>query len=479
MSLKEKRIKKYHAQGWSIRKIAIHLNLSRYEVAKNVNPGNESKKGRNEIYSILEPHREEILSWTNDHKIPAKIIHKRIAEKGIDISYPSVTRYLKTLRKPEVYVPVVTAPGEEGQVDFGYLGLFNKGGKKIKVWVFNMVLSYSRYAFYKIVTDQTVPTFLNCHADAFEFFKGVPGCIKIDNLGAGVLEADFYEPSIQKRYEEFLSYYGATCVTARICRGQDKGKVEAGIKYVKTSFLKRIDHTEFDKLSGDLFQWIKTKCNLRVHGTTKKIPQDQYLKIEKAALISLPDERYKPVEFEERKVNSYGHVYFRKNHYSVPHHYAGETVLLESNGTTVKIFKDEKLLAIHVICNEAGQFITIEQHKPFHKRLRTEAWYLEQSGQIGEHVIRIMTLMQSERPFHWKQMMKGIFALTKAYSNAQINKACEMAVLSAVCTYKKVRLNCEKYRHQQEQPKTIRGVNGYCRDLSIYDQLISQPNFTE
>ena len=295
---KEKKIRSLLDEGLSIRKISKCLSISRYEVNKIISGGANSVAETATAFSQLGEHREDIVRWMQEQELTAMLIHKRILKKKVDVSYSSLVRFLKTIQKKEVYVPVITMPGEEAQVDFGYFGHFIKEEKKIKVWVFNMLLSYSRYAFYKIVTDQSIPTFLNCHTEAFEFFKGVPASVKIDNLGAGVLEADFYEPTMQKRYTEFLAHYGTTAVTTRICRGQDKGKVEAGIKYVKNNFLKSISHDQFDRLSTDLFTWVKNQCNLRTHGTTKKIPLDQYLKIEKAALISSPEERYKLMELQ-------------------------------------------------------------------------------------------------------------------------------------------------------------------------------------
>jgi transposase len=87
-----------------------------------------------------------------------------------------------------------------------------------------MVLSHSRYSYNEIVLNQSVSTFIRCHIHAFEYFGGVPEVIKIDNLKAGVITPSFYEPVIQYQYAEFLSHYGSSPVTARINRGQDKGK---------------------------------------------------------------------------------------------------------------------------------------------------------------------------------------------------------------------------------------------------------------
>jgi len=149
--------------------------------------------------------------------LTAKIIWQQLMlEYKADISYHTISKYVKRLKQTEVFIPVHSLPGEEAQVDYGYLGQFMKDGKLIKVWCFSMVLSYSSYAYYEIVTDQTLKSFFLSHIHAFEVFDGVPKIVKIDNLKAGVLKPDFYQPAIQNQYAEFLHYHISAPVTARV-----------------------------------------------------------------------------------------------------------------------------------------------------------------------------------------------------------------------------------------------------------------------
>jgi len=111
---------------------------------------------------------------------------------GCGISYSSVKHYIAKLKvSKKICVRFHSEPGEEAQVDFGYVGLMPslQNGKKKKAWAFNMRLSYSRLDYYEIVFDQKVETFIQCHEDAFRSFGGVPKVVKIDNLKAGILEA--------------------------------------------------------------------------------------------------------------------------------------------------------------------------------------------------------------------------------------------------------------------------------------------------
>ena len=261
-------------KGYSQRAISRELGISRKTVKKYFDEINNTgiQVPKIEKTKKLDTYHEAIKEWYQQGLTGVLIQEKLQKEKGIKISYPSVSRYLKRFKTSEVYIPLIAKPGEEGQVDFGYLGRFVKDDKPVKVWAFSMVLSHSRYSYHCLVTDQSVDTFINCHIKAFEYFGAVPHTVKIDNLKAGVITPNFYEPTIQTHYAEFLQYYNCAPITARVRRGQDKGKVEAGVKYVKMNFLKRVEHKDFYRLEKELLDWTTNIANKRLHGTTKKIP---------------------------------------------------------------------------------------------------------------------------------------------------------------------------------------------------------------
>jgi len=152
------------------------------KVIKNAEKGIEKPK-YNERGSIIEPYRDEVIKLL-ERGLTGVRIHEELKYMGFEGSYSAVRRYLENMKKiTDIFVRVNTLPGEEAQVDFGYVGITRDDtGKNRKTWVFNMRLSYSRYDFYCKVYDQRVETFIRCHIDAFEFFGGVPEVVKIDNL---------------------------------------------------------------------------------------------------------------------------------------------------------------------------------------------------------------------------------------------------------------------------------------------------------
>ena len=157
----------------------------------------------------LDFYREEILKLM-EIGLNGVCIHKELLKKGVTVGYSTVKGYMSQIKKRDnIFIRIHTKPAEEAQVDFGYVGRTkDNDGKMRKTWVFHMKMSHSRKDFYKKVYNQRVETFIECHEEAFRYFGGVPECVRIDNLKAAVLQANFYKPIYQRLYKSFADYYG-------------------------------------------------------------------------------------------------------------------------------------------------------------------------------------------------------------------------------------------------------------------------------
>ncbi len=197
------------------------------KVIKNLGKGIETPEYRTRE-TLIDDHRNKLLELL-EKDLSAVRIHEELLLEGFKGSYSTVRRYVgKLKRKENIFIRIHTEPGEEAQVDFGYLGMSpDDSGKAKKTWIFNMRLSYSRLDYYEKVYDQKVETFVKCHINAFEFFGGVPKYVKIDNLKAAILEASFYEPIYQQTYKDFSEYYNFKPLPCRVASPNDKGKVES------------------------------------------------------------------------------------------------------------------------------------------------------------------------------------------------------------------------------------------------------------
>jgi len=414
------------------------------KVIKNLQKGVEIPKYK-ERGSIIDPYKEKVIKMLEEGLSGVRI-YEELLKGGYPGSYPTVRRYIAKIKASEnIFIRINTPPGEEAQVDFGYVGITtDDSGKKRKTWVFSMRLSYSRYDYYQKVYDQKVETFIACHINAFEFFGGVPEVVKIDNIKAAILEANFYEPVYQKMYKHFADYYGFSPLPCRIYRANDKGKVESGIKYVKNNFFKGRSFTSGTELDRKLREWMD-KANRRIHGTIRKVPLEVFREKEKDKLKNLPDKRFALPKVGTRKVYHDCHIYVDYNYYSVPYQYIGQEVDIELTDNILRISKDEIDIAVHPVAAGKGNFSTIESHYPKHKRMTDSEYqeiYRSKMAQIGSYAEKMFYRIVKDRPNHWGRTVKGILSLKGRYPKSIIEAACRRAYYFGAASYQIVKRIC-------------------------------------
>lgn len=396
---------------------------------------------------ILDLHRERIIEWFEKEGLNATKIFERLLQEGVKVGYTTVRDYLAGIKKrDDIFVRIQTLPGEEAQVDFGYVGLtVDNNCKKRKTWVFNMRLSYSRLDYYQKVYDQRVETFIQCHEGAFRYFGGVPEYVRIDNLKAAILEANFYEPVYQGLYSSFAAYYGFKPIPCRIRRPNDKGKVESGIKYVKYNFFLGRRFRNGDDLDIQLRYWLDNICNKRVHGTIRKVPQEVFKSEEKLKLRPLAPEGFRMPSVGHRKVYHDCHVFIDYSYYSVPFEYVGEVVDIEMTESLVRIFYRGTEIAVHPRVLERGKFQTNVNHYPKYKRFSNTEYqeiYQVKMAAIGPCVEQFFFLVLEKQPQGWMRTIQGILSLTKSYPKDIVNLACKRALAFGVCQYQVIKRIC-------------------------------------
>ncbi|MBI4307906.1 MAG: transposase [Chloroflexi bacterium] len=174
------------------------------------------------IREAIPTHRDLMTAW------------QRLGESvGLRVSYSSFRRYVMEHLADVITRAQVTVrredppPGDEAQIDFGYLGLWQDpvSGERQRVWVFALVLSHSRHMFARAVRRLDQVTWLEGHVAAFEFWGGAPARLVSDNLKSGVVKADLYDPKFNRGYEELAHHYGVLIDPARAGKPKDKGCV--------------------------------------------------------------------------------------------------------------------------------------------------------------------------------------------------------------------------------------------------------------
>jgi transposase len=163
--------------------------------------------------------------------VPVSVIHQRLVDEvGLEASVASLRRYVRAhfaaeVRAGEVLVwrPEVE-PGEEAQVDYGYMGTWRdpSTGTNRRVWAFSMVLSYSRHLFVYPTLRMDAASWVSAHVAALEFFSGAARRVVIDNLRNGVIKPDIYDPKFNRAYAELAAFYGLLVDPARAFHPKDK-----------------------------------------------------------------------------------------------------------------------------------------------------------------------------------------------------------------------------------------------------------------
>jgi len=314
--------------------------------------------------SHLDPYKPFIVQRLAEFsRISGVRLLKELKEQGYPGGLTVIKDYLATRRprRSEAFLRIETQPGEQAQVDWAHCGAIQIGGAWRKLSLFVMVLSWSRLMYAEFCLSQCLEDFIGAHWRAFQFFGGLPKKCLYDNLKSVVLSRFGSEIRFNPRFMEFA---GACLVEPRLCRpahGNEKGKVESGIKYARGSFLDGRAPTAWPQLQMDLSDWLKNTANVRLHATTRVRPVDRF-ELEKPFLQPLPVHPPDTDILRAVKATSQGLIKFDGNQYSVPSAYVGQILTLRAERTEVRLFSGRQRLTVHTRSYERGLVIENPAH---------------------------------------------------------------------------------------------------------------------
>lgn len=186
--------------------------------------------------SKCEPLRKQILEKLELELSAQRIYQDLVTEEEFPGSYESVKRYVRKLEaaKPLPFRRMECRAGEECQVDFGQgAWVQDHTGKRKRPWLFRIVLSHSRSGYSEPVWRQTSEAFIRAIENAFWFWGGVPETVVVDNLLAAVKRADWFDPELNPKIEEFARHYGVAILPTKSYTPRHKGKIERGVGYAQ------------------------------------------------------------------------------------------------------------------------------------------------------------------------------------------------------------------------------------------------------
>lgn len=357
--------------GHSISEIARRLNMDRKTVRKKLSQGLEppSYKARPVVASVLDKFKPYLRERLEDYPgLSATRLLRDITDMGYTGSYTTLTEYLRTIRAPksnQFERRFETAPGHQAQVDFARFTTRFRSEPDVErvVWLFLMVLGFSRYMVGQFAWRQTLDTVVRCHIESFKELSGVPQQCLYDRMKTAVLGEPepgnvVYHPTLMG----MGSHYGFVPKSCKPYRAKTKGKVERPFRYVRQDFFLSESFEDIHDLNSQFTAWRSDIANVRKHGTTQRIIQDAFLE-EQASLGALPAGDFNDVLSMERRTTKDGMVSVDGNLYSVPNGTGRKPLQIERTATQLRILDGQILLAVHPLLLGKNQRQVIQGHR--------------------------------------------------------------------------------------------------------------------
>ena len=382
-------------------------------------------------HSKLDPFKQEIVRMLERYPYSAAQVFQRLREHGFEGGYSLVKAYVRTVRpqRRPAFLKLAFAPGECAQVDWGSFGAVKVGQTSRRLSFFVMVLCYSRMLYVEFTVSQTMEHFLACHQHAFEYFGAIPHKVMVDNLKSAVLKHAVGEaPVLNPRYADFAAHNGFRIVPCNVGKGNEKGRVENGVGYVKKNFLAGLDLPDFSALNPAARQWLETVANVRLHGETRQKPTDLWQQ-EKAALHPLPMHPFDIATVSQVRASRQFRITLDTNRYSVPAYLAGQALTLKTYPDRLCLYLGDQLIARHVRSYDRyGDFEDPDHPKPL----------LAQRKKARDHqlFLRFLTLSPRAEAYYLKleqhrlnphHHVRKIVALSDIYGQEAVARAMEDA----------------------------------------------------
>lgn len=313
----------FFAEHWRVGTIAKELGLHPDTVGRAIEVERFGRVVEGERASKLDPYKPFVLETLERHPtLRSTRLVEMLRVRGYAGSVKTLRRYVRTVRPPpnrEAYLALETMPGEQGQVDWAHFGKVTVDGAPRPLSCFVMVLSFSRAMYARFTLDQTMESFLRGHVAAFEDFGGAPRVLLYDNLKSVVLDRVGMHVRFHPRLLDLAGHYHFEPRPCAPYRGNEKGKVERAIQYLRHSFFAARRFTDVADLNEQLADWIATVADLRARPTdAENRTVDECLDLERDCLVPLPAHPFGTDHVVTVQSGKRPYVRFDKNDYSIP-----------------------------------------------------------------------------------------------------------------------------------------------------------------
>lgn len=351
------------SEHWSMRRIARHLHLNDRTVKKYLeNPAPPpAQRSRASLLDLFKPLIAELLD--QDPLTPGAVILQRLRQAGYAGGHTILREHLQRVRPPRsaprAFVRMEPAPGERFEIDWGHFGTLNYQGDLRKLYAFCLIEAHSRRLYVEFTHSQNFETFLRCHQHAFEMMGGVARESWYDNLLTVVAEHDGRLVRFNPRFLAFAREYRFFPRACNPRAAWEKGKIEASIAYLRSSFWPLRSFTDLGDVNRQVRPWLEEIANCRIHRETRERPSDRFRPDALRPLPALaPDYRDTAEVFVYKDLR----CYFDGNRYGAPSRFVGQHLIVKADASSVTLYEAQgNEIVRHPRSWRRGQTVGVER----------------------------------------------------------------------------------------------------------------------
>lgn len=460
----------FHAERWPVGTIARQVGVHHTTVRRVlVQAGQESLLTLRP--TMADPYmpfiRETLARYP---KLHASRLFQMVKDRGYpgkESQFRAVIARIRPRPKAEAYQRLRTLPGEQAQVDWGHFGKIKVGDAERRLYGFVMVLSWSRAIFLRFYLghDHTA-FFLRGHQEAFDFFGGMPRTILYDNLKSAVLERVGDAIRFNPRMLEFAGHYRFEPRPVAVARGNEKGRVERAIRYIRDNFFAARSYRDLDDLNAQALVWCQTVALERSSPEMSGKTVGTALESEREHLLSLPDNTLPCDERVEVRVGKTPYARFDLNDYSVPHTHVRRTLTVLASPGTVRILDGNTELARHPRSYDRGRQIEDAEHLRVLTEEKRQARHARGMDRLHHAVPRCRKLYEvlAQRGSSLGGTTSKLLKLLDLYGAVELDAAIEAAMAAGRAHLGAIQQILDQRRHAAKlAPPVSAGVSDLAR----------------
>ena len=458
----EHKILRYHfVEKWKVGTIAEQLSVHHSVVDRVLSQAGLPKVERAKRPSIIDPYLPFIIQTLGQFPtLTAARLFDMARERGYS-GGPSMFRQkiaeLRPRPQPEAYLRLQTLPGEQAQVDWGHFGHITIGRARRPLMAFVMVLSWGRQIFLRFYLNSQMENFLRGHVSAFEHWQGLPKVLLYDNLKSAVLEREGNAIRFHPTLLELASHYRFEPRPVAVARGNEKGRVERAIRYIRDNFFAARQWQDLDDLNQQALDW----CN----GTAaeRRCPQNTDITIaeafeqEQPRLLALPENPFNTDECCQVSARKTPYIRFDLNDYSIPHTHVQKSLTVRASLNRVRILDGAEVIAEHSRSQAKGEQIEQQSHIDALCESKYQASRHHTQQRLAKASPLTPELLQGaiDRGHVLKRTLRELNELLNTYGRAEYHLAVEEALNNQSPTADAVRQVLVRRRDEQGRHPAI------------------------